>query len=50
MVLVVVGRSGNALHCASEDLKADKEAVLVAVGQDGDALQFASEDPRRALG
>merc|ERR1712008_523179 len=41
MMLAWVSKYGNALQCANEDLKKDKEVVLAAVTQNGLVLKFA---------
>jgi hypothetical protein len=43
-VLEAVRQSGQALKCASAELKADREVVLGAVRQNGQALQCASAE------
>ena len=46
-MLAAVSQHGEALEFASEELRADEEAVLAAVEQNANALQFASPELRR---
>ena len=43
MVLAAVSNNGNALECADETLKADREVALVAVSNDSDALDYVDD-------
>ena len=44
VVLAAVAQRGDALECASDELKADREFILAAVAQDGEALFSASDE------
>ena len=37
-----MAQDGNAIQCASAELKADRDVVLAAVAQDGCAVRHAS--------
>ena len=43
-VLAAVEENGDALECASNEFRSDREIVLAAVKQDGRALQYASNE------